>query len=254
MKRKIKFIIFIIIGTLMCIVPQSQAAIAIKPATVTNGSNVLVNTSISNSYELCQQMTDAGESLYGTTVRPHLATNKDWGAVSYLSLSAYGTNSAVQDDNNNGIPITINGVNYYSTNGNATGVMNWGSNPNKTTLYTQTSGIIQAYIDLTDKTNDSTVDYDNLRALDVNNATDFVEVFSGSYNNTTTKGMAMYETSSLHNSWKYNGTNVDYPVSIRNGLFGFSVSGSSTINIYSVNACTSGAGRGSVTFRPVIWN
>ena len=35
--------------------------------------------------------TNNGETLSGSTVVPHLATNKDWGAVSYLSNSVYGT-------------------------------------------------------------------------------------------------------------------------------------------------------------------
>ena len=220
MKRKIKFIIFIIIGLLICIVTQSYAAIAIKPATVTNGSNVLVNVSISNSYELCQQMLNAGESLYGTTVKPHLATNKDWGAVSYLSNSAYGTNTQGQ---NVGIQITIDGVNYYSTNGNATGVMNWGANPNKT-LYSQTSGIIQAYLDLEDKEGGSTTAPENVVALVNNSSTDFVDVFNGTYNTTTTKGMAMLETSENgFSTWKSKSIDFKYPISIRNGLFGFCV-------------------------------
>ncbi|MBR0491014.1 MAG: hypothetical protein IJJ82_03085 [Clostridia bacterium] len=243
MRSKIKSILTIIIGILACASTQTHAALSVKPATVTNGSNVLVNTSISNSYMLCQQMTNAGESLYGTTVRPHLATNKDWGAVSYLSQSTYGTNSAGQ---NTGTQITINGVNYYSTNGNATGVMNWGSNPN-ITLRSQTSGIINAYIELTDKTNGSTADYDNVKALDENKATDFVEVFSGTYNSATTKGMAMMETQGIgYSDWKYGASNVNYPTSIRNGLFGFVVSNGFT--------GTSGADFSIITFRPVIWN
>lgn len=82
-------------------------------------------------------MINAGESLYGSgsNVKPHLVTNKDYGAVSYLSNSIYGTNTAGK---NSGVEIQINGVKYRSTTGNASGIMNWGSNAYGNNMYSGT--------------------------------------------------------------------------------------------------------------------
>lgn len=219
MKKKIGIISLLSLISIIAIIPQSYGALASKPTTVTNGSNVLVNTTVSNSYSLCQQMTRSGESLYGTTVQPHLATNKDWGAVSYLSNSIYGTNTQGQ---NTGTQITINGVNYYSTTGNASGVMNWGSNPNKE-LYTHTSALNQVYMNLGDTTTSSA--YDNVIELDTaaKNNSNYVEVID-TWNMTkeNTLGMSLSEINNYSFvDWKGRYASKDYPVIVRKGLFGF---------------------------------
>lgn len=239
MKKSITILLVLI--SLIFLGNTSYAAIEIIPSKNNSGKDGVTNSSISNSYWLCQNMKSTGESLYGTSVLPHLATNADWGAVSYLSNSIYGTNTA---GGNTGVEITIKNVKYYSTNGNATGVMNWGSNPNKT-VYTQTSGIIDAYIQ--DPTTTPVASADDLTYLVNNKDTRYVDVFS-TYTSSTTRGMAISETDGIFSSRFYAGTDRKYPVSIRNGLFGGVVG--SNYNFFTA----SGAENQYATFRPVIWN
>lgn len=234
MKKKIGIISLLFLISIIAIIPQSYGALASKPTTKTDGSNVLVNTTVSNSYSLCQQMTRSGESLYGTTVQPHLATNKDWGAVSYLSNSIYGTNTQGQ---NTGTQITINGVNYYSTTGNASGVMNWGANPNKG-LQTQTAGI-----NTTEPPSSISENVAELVSAAMNNS-NFAELL---LSNQSRVGMAMDEISNYSFvTVKQRDSYTSYPISLRSGLFGYKVGAPFT-------RCD-GAADGSVTFRPVVWN
>lgn len=185
MNKKILIIELILIGALLFFGSSSYAAIEIVPSKDGKGTDVMTRTTASNSYLLCQGMKNSGESLEGTTVVPHLATNKDWGAVSYLSNSAYGTNTKGQ---NTGVKIQIDGVNYYSTNGNATGVMNWGSNPNMS-MTSQTAGIGKDYDDNTSKyKNNITELYNNIN-------TRYVEMIDSN----KTEGMAMKETNGMFN-------------------------------------------------------
>ena len=236
MRRKIVILSLLIAISIIAMIPNSYGALNSKPTTKTDGSNVLVKSTVSNSYLLCQQMKNNGESLYGATVKPHLATNKDWGAVSYLSNSIYGTNTAGQ---NTGVEVTINGVTYYSTTGNASGVMNWGINKYKT-LYTQTAGLIDNY----------TSGNNNVTELYNNRDTEYVE-----YINPTTAsltiGMAMQETSGKFGSFT-TATSSAYPCSIRGGLFagGFGYNYGAGYQI----APASGSVYNNVTFRPVVWN
>lgn len=249
MKKKIivSLIIFVI---MLAIMPKTFAAVESKPSPAANANNVLVRTNVSNSYLLCQRMTQTGESLQGATVLPHLATNKDWGAVSYLSNSIYGTNTA---GGNSGKEITINGVKYYSTTGNATGVMNWGINP-YTALYTQTASLIQKYI--TDQESSSPTSTASTYVTEIyNNRTSrYVEVIdTGDFTARNTLGMALAETSAFSSASGYNNklytykaTNVNYPLSARSGLFGFSIG--------HPDVAASGSDSFNGTFRPVIWN
>ena len=75
-----KKIIIISILTMLVLGQASYAAIEIVPSKDGKGTDGMTRSSISNSYLLCQNMKNAGESLNGTTVLPHLATNADWGA------------------------------------------------------------------------------------------------------------------------------------------------------------------------------
>ena len=75
---KKKTLLIVIMFLIMLILKnKSYAAIEIKPSPEANANSVLKNTTVSNSYLLCQKMTEKGESLYGSTVLPHLSTNKD---------------------------------------------------------------------------------------------------------------------------------------------------------------------------------
>lgn len=235
MKRKL-LISSIILIAMIVIGQASYAAVEIVPSKNGKGTDAIVNTTVSNSFLLCRGMKDTGGSLKGTTVDPHLATNKDWGAVSYLSNSIYGTNTAGQ---NKGVEVIINGVKYYSTTTNITGVMNWGANPNDT-RYTQTAGLISNY-DASTSTASSYV-----TELNTHKDTKYVDYIKP---NTalSTLGMAMQETSGKYSTF-YCGTDNSYPSSIRAGLFG-GVFGL----LQGYNGAT-GAVYKDVTFRPVIWN
>lgn len=243
MKRKM--IITTIFLMLIFLGKVSYAAVEIVPSKNGKGTDGMVKSNVSNSYLLCQNMKNVGESLNGTSVLPHLATNADWGAVSYLSNSIYGTNTA---GGNTGSVVSIDGVNYYSTTGNETGIMNWGANPNAT-RYTQTAGIIKAYADAETSNNNSSTARDYVKELYNNRASRYVDVINtGSFNVNNTLGMALAETKKIYsNIWAFGGARVDYPISIRQGLFGFNVGDYGS-------KYTTGAAYDNVTFRPVIWN
>lgn len=255
MKKKV-ILISIMVLFMAILTQKSYAAIEIKPSATASASGVFTNSSVSNSYLLCQKMTEKGESLYGSTVVPHLSTNKDWGAVSYLANSIYGTNS---EGKNTGVKLeNINGVAYYSTTKNVTGVMNWGANCYNGNLYTQTASLMKKY-------KDNVPNYENGKATSTArdnvielekaalNSSRFVEVIptdGSNFTTTKTAGMALAETKGYPwGQWPYAGTDENYPIAIRQGLFGFDVGGGS----YGGNTA-SGAGSGYATFRPVIWN
>ena len=239
MKRKLSLIGAILI-ILISICTYNYAAIEIVPSK-NQGKDALCNTTISNSYLLCQGMTGQGESLQGATVKPHLATNKDWGAVSYLANSMYGTNT---QGGNNGIIVTIDGVKYYSTTGNETGVMNWGSNPNNEYIDTQTSGIINLY------DNAKSSAKDNVMEIFKNLDTIYVErIKTENLTPQNTLGMAMGETREIYSSLYGTGKDSNHPISFRSGLFGFRVG-----NFNNGVHFASGQADSRVTFRPVIWN
>ena len=204
MRRKI-VLSSILLATMLIIGKISYAAVEIIPSK-TNGKDQIVNTTVSNSYLLCKGMKDTGGSLKGTGVDVHLATNKDWGAVSYLSNSIYGTNT---QGGNTGTSVSINGISYYSTTTNITGVMNWGSNPN-ITRYTQTAGLVSSY---TSGTNTSVTELYNNRETKY---VDYIDPLSSA----DTKGMAIQETSGKYGS-NFSANRINsYPCSIRIGLFG----------------------------------
>ena len=173
-------------------------------------------------------MKNVGQGLESTNVDVHMATNKEWATVSYFSNSAYGTATTGQ---NKGIEINIDGTNYLSTNGNVTGVMDWGK------TITFTSGLISNYTNM-DK---SSVAYTNGKSLVDNAGTDSkIDILSSS---TPTVSIGK---NGWYNSWNYLGNSLDYPYSVRSGLFGF-CAGNHGSGVY-----TSGAASTNVTFRPVI--
>lgn len=233
MKKSIIISVFVLV--IMIVASNAcYAAVEIIPSKTGNGKDAIVNTTVSNSYLLCQGMKDFGGSLYGTTVKPHLATNKDWGAVSYLSNSIYGTNTQGE---NSGITVNINGVNYYSTTTNITGVMNWGSNPN-TQRYTQTAGLVN-----------QPTESSNAIELYNNRESKYVEYIDPK-SIIDTKGMAIQETMGLYKSGFGLG-NSSGAVSIRKGFFGGDFG---TYNGQTAWSVVYGQPEGRATFRPVVWN
>ena len=255
MKLKKISILLVITCILFGISNTCFGAVAIKPSTVASAGEVIINTTANNSYTLCQQMKNEGQSLYGTNVAVHMATNADWGAVSYLSNSVYGTNGAGQ---NKGTKTTIKAkkpdnteveVEYYSTTGNITGVMNWGSNCYKD-LWTQTSCLITAY-DVDTETNGNLTALINAAKSNDTSISRFVErvdTSSSGFTKNETSGMAFKETQGFYGTTSYFGTSTTYPISVRQGLFRYNV------GFYAYLGIASGAEYDYVTFRPVIWN
>lgn len=239
-KKMIKFSILVIL-ILVSLGQASYAYIEIVPSKNGKGTDSMVLTSVTDSYLLCQNMKETGESLEGSTVLPHLSTNADWGAVSYLSNSIYGTNTQGQ---NTGVQISIDGVKYYSTTGNATGIMNWGVNPN-TSRCSQTASLIKKYVEdnSTSTANDYVIELLN------NKDTRYVEIINtGDFTINNTLGMAMKETQGIYSGiWGFPDQDTNAPISVRKGLFGYTVG-------FNYCGVATGAAVGEVTFRPVIWN
>ena len=235
MNKKILIIELILIGALLFFGSSSYAAIEIVPSRNGKGTDAITRTTISNAYLLCQNMKNSGESLEGTTVAPHLTTNEDWGAVSYLSNSVYGTNTTGQYT---GVKIQIDGVNYYSTNGNATGVMNWGSNPN-VTRHTYASGIIKQY---TPESVNETVQ-NNVYEIYNNKDTRYVDIID-IYN---TPGMAIGETTNIYTGFYHKELRVTSPITLRRGLFGYHIGTNWDGEMSNGGLST------NINFRPVIW-
>ena len=254
--RRLKIISIVMLLSIVALLPKSNAALVSKP-----GTSPLVNTTVSNSYLLCHKMKGLGESLYGagSNVQPHLATNKDWGAVSYLSNSIYGTNTK---GGNTGLKVTIDGKEYYSTNGNKSGVMNWGINPDKT-VFTQTASLIEDYMELVNK--DNSLGNSNVFELEkaAKSGSKYVEVINTGVRSflEPTTGMAMSEINKYSFvDWKSVFNYTNYPIAARKGLFGY------TIGLYEcygiINGVqnwknyngTNGSALEVSTFRPVVWN
>ena len=242
MRRKI-LLSWLMLIMMLIIGQTSYATIEIIPSKTGDGKDAIVNISVSDSYTMCKGMkTNTGESLKGTGVDVHLATNKDWGAVSYLSNSIYGTNTAGQ---NKGLEVTIDGKEYYSTNGNTSGVMNWGYRWNFT------SGIVEAYMNLENTSTSTAHNYviELENAAKDSNKSKYVEVI-GTKNGGFTKltsGMALSEIMNFSFvSLRAAGIHKNYPVTMRTGLFGFYAG---TDSGYQANG-----NLGAYTFRPVVWN
>lgn len=228
MKRKIIMSLILIILILLISLPNFAATEVRARKT---GENVFRALTVSQSYQQCLNLKDKeGESLYGTNVIPHLTTNKDWGAVSYLAYSNYGINAK----NKTGIQVKINGTDYLSTNGNITGIMDWGKN------WTQTSSLNSAYIE-------NPTGSENLILLEENIGTRLVEeVNTKNATNKTTTGMAITE---FGNSYGSIANDVNYPVTIRQNLNVYSVAGPS-----GQDSISNGGKYSWVTFRPIVWN
>ena len=210
-------LIFILLTTI-----KSYGAVAII-----KGGTTFTNRNISDCYDLSKEMKNVGQGLESTNVDVHMATNEEWATVSYFSNSAYGTATTGQ---NNGIEITIDGKKYLSTNGNATGVMDWG----KTVTFT--SGVISNYADM-DKSSEV---YTNGKSIVDNAGKDNkIDILSHS-----TPAVSIGKNG-WYSSWNALGSDLKWPYSVRSGLYGFDAG-------HPYYGYTSGAANTSVTFRPVI--
>ena len=228
--RKIKILsITILLIITFGIINTVNGAIAIKEA----GGTVLTGKTISEFFDMAKQMTDAGQALEGTSLDPHMATNKEWAAVSYLSNSNYGT---AGEGKNTGMTVTINGNSHYSTTDNITGVIDWG----KTTTFA--AGVTSNYEKITDETikNNGKSLLDNIGD---NSKVDIID------DNLAVK---IAQKSWYKDTIYYYNTNPEKPYTYRRFLFGFGVGYSGNDNLEnSYNAPSMGAA-GSSTFRPVL--
>lgn len=237
MKKQIKICLMLILVILIFSINNKvNAAIAIKEA----GTSVLTGKTISEFFDMAQQMTQSGQALEGTSLDPHMATNKEWAAVSYLSNSNYGTAGEGQKT---GITVTINGNSHYSTTDNITGVIDWGKN------YSFTAGILS---DADTKITDETVRA-NGQSL-INNRANSLRV--DTMDSVTNDEIAV-------NNWYRTGNYIGdvirnsdylYPFCVRKALFGI-ISGSYAGNNYGSDYTFyrgANGGAGNITFRPVL--
>ena len=97
MKKREQILIMVIIFLLMILLPTiSKAAMAIKP-----GQTAWTNISVSDAFDECRKLADPYSTLGKNNLDPHLTLNSDWGAVAYLTMSAYGVNDASKRKNIN---------------------------------------------------------------------------------------------------------------------------------------------------------
>ena len=229
-RKKIKFILQVILITILTVVPQvyAKTSIEIKPG----GSVVYTNKTISSFFDESMAMKNVGEGLEGANVDVHMSTNMDWAIVAYFSNSAYGTSG---EGKNDGVATTINGKEYLSTNGNATGVMDFGKTP------TYTSGVLSNYSELVDsEETEEPYDWGKSVILNADN-NKYVDLL----NTVTRKEMAVtnwYGAIGVINKFQ------DKPFSQRKGLFGLMA------GFHTSPLTPTGEASTSYTFRPSIWN
>ena len=119
MKSKKQLVVGIIIVLMLLIPTISKANMEIK-----SGTTTWVNITVSEAYDACRDLDMAGSSLGTNGLDPHLALNKDWGAVAYLAVSSSGNLNSTNGPD--GPTVTIDGDEYTTTTGNLTGVMDFG--------------------------------------------------------------------------------------------------------------------------------
>lgn len=224
MKKKItiitiSLIMFLILGVYFSSI--SNAAIEIKSGATRHflqGYNGL-----STAYQYCYDMRSSTSTLGNNSLDPHLSLSADWGAVAYLSASAYGNTRGAQ-----GYQLESS---VLSTTNNKTGVINFGG----ATLNYGDKTFVPTYFPNTYNGNGQ-----KFLKLYENRLSKYVEVLEEKDGQINTEGMAMDETKGWYGAaW---GTyEFDYQMHYRTrGTFGFEVTTPSN----DTNCC----------YRPVIWN
>lgn len=257
MKNKIITNLILLVSLSVVLSPIVNAASQIEIIPTEQGMR---NVNVSTAFVTCRNLDSTSSTLGTTGLDPHLTTNLDWGAVSYLANSNYGVGAnghTIETQGKAGKKITVtekvgnNNVDYtyYSTTGNATGIMDWGANPTAVT-YTQTAGILNSATE--ENTGNS---YNNVKVLLTYNNTRYVEKLSN-INNTV--GMAISETVARPDwtgveAWNIFNPSSSYPIMTRNGLFGFNI-GQAAGWYYNGGGGVAGEAKSDSTFRPVIWN
>lgn len=223
-KRIVKILIFVI-AIIALSISNSYAAVEIKDTT-----SVLTNKTISEFYDMSEEMKNPGQGLEGTSVDVKMANNYEWAAVSYFSNSNYGTGGAGQ---NTGVQIPD--TSHYSTNGNITGVMNWGK------TLTLTAGIIDSYAS---QTLTNTGGESIINAVKNPVTTNRIDKF-GKFNINDSIAATRW-----YSAWCNADSVASNPYSYRIGIFGF-VGGYALSSEYYNRA--SGAAFNNETFRPVFY-
>lgn len=192
---------------------------------IIDNATTYTSVNVSESFEICYNLRNSDSTLGTNTLDPHLTTSLDWGAVAYLAQSRYGANAN-----------TLNSFNDTST-GNKSGVQDTGG-------YMQTATIFENR----NKTSTNATSYRSKleEALTTPGMEKYIDVISNTVNTETTLGRAIAETQNWYGAtYSFsNNSNTDYPIIIRDSLFG--------VSRYS--EYTTGQAHSSVTFRPVIWN
>ena len=234
--RKIKILsITILLIITLGIINTVNGAIAIKEA----GNTVLTGKTISEFFDMALQMKDAGQALEGTSLDPHMATNKEWAAVSYLSNSNYGT---AGEGKKTGLTVTINGNSHYSTTDNITGVIDWGK------THSFTAGVLSEA--------DTKITDDTIRATGqslINNAENLTRVEQvDKITKEEMGGNSWYQSRGYGDV--YLGADYGYPYAVRKNFFSI-IAGKKGGNDYGTDwAFYSGScgAAGNITFRPVL--
>ena len=191
MKTKKNLVIGIITFIVIMLIPTiSKAGVESKP-----GGTAWTNISVSSAYKVCYEMRASSSTLGVNSLDPHLALNKDWGAVAYLAMSSYG---AVKDKTGpTEVAVPGTETTYTSTTGNATGVMDFGK------TYTFLAGVHETGLE--------SANYKEYRTeLIANKNSKYVELLpNGTGSGTSakaptdvslTKGMAIAETGGWYGS------------------------------------------------------
>ena len=218
--KKISIIFVIIIGIIIF-----SNTISLAGVQIIDNATTYTSVNVSESFEICYNLRNSDSTLGTNTLDPHLTTSLDWGAVAYLAQSRYGANAN-----------TLNSFNDTST-GNKSGVQDTGG-------YMQTATIFENR----NKTLTNATSYRSKleEALKTPGMEKYIDVISNTVNTETTLGRAIAETQNWYGAtYSFsNNSNTDYPIIIRDSLFG-------VVNYFPY---TSGLAHSSVTFRPVIWN
>lgn len=221
MKRE-KYIKYMI-GLLIFIGISSMANFSHAGVEIKEGTTAYTSVNISESFDICYNLRDGSSTLGTCSLDPHLATSMDWGAVAYLAQSRYGANSSNVSNN---------------TTGNKSGIMNMNG-------YTQTATLFENRNKTS--TNAKSYRYRLEEALADSNLSKYVDEISNTVDVNTTKGRALAETINWYGAtYSFNNaTGTDYPIVIRESLFGV---------VSNSLSCNAGQAHSQVTFRPVIWN
>jgi hypothetical protein len=209
--KKVSIILAIFIAVIILDIQKVSASYVIQ---VKSGQTTWTGISASDAYDKCEELNTSYSTLGTDQLNAHLTTNADWYAVTLLTYSSYGSKNA------------------SNTTGNNSGVKNFG------TTWTFTASLLDG------------VDSNSKIASLKTNTKGYVETVYNNTNRANNKvGLGLRSEEIIVSSSVYYADSTSYPVTVRSGLFSFSLGG-----IFGDGYFASGAANQRVTFRPVIWN